>query len=317
MRACGPRLGPPAGARRVRTGLPDRATFGTILPSMRTYTISEAAELTGLTKKAIARRVERGSIHSLVRNGRRRIPRSELLRAGLLLSEEDAETEEIDLEDFEPGRVLLPGLRSRREPAGVDATGALTALVRELVDRLERQAGEIASFRAISAHAESLRLVTDLAELRARISQLESQPRPKELTRTAGEPPAGEPARPTGEPGRVANEQKRRGAAHGEEPLWLPPGADSARAVRRTPAKTQAQLEHEAALAGRPSPLAETAERRMLRRSARLAAEVLFLVAVAAGVWLAELQLSVILGVMAFAWVVVAAAEWMSWRQEH
>jgi hypothetical protein len=54
-----------------------------------------------------------------------------------------------------------------------------------------------------------------------------------------------------------------------------------------------------------------------LRRSARFAAEVLFLVAVAAGVWVAELELSVILGVMAFAWVVVAAAEWMSWRQEH
>lgn len=287
------------------------------MPSVRTYTISEAAELTGLTKKAIARRVERGSIHSLVRNGRRRIPRSELLRAGLLLSEEEVEPEEIDLEDFEPERVLLPRLRSRREPPGVDATGALTALVRELVDRLERQAGEIASFRAISAHAESLRLVTDLAELRARISQLEGQPRPKELTRTAGEAPGREPAGPTGEPGRLAHEPMRRGLAHGEEPLWLPPGADSARDVRRAPAKTQAQLEHEAALAARRSPLAETVERRVLRRSARLTAEVLFLVAVAAGVWVAELELSVILGVMAFAWVVVAAVEWMSWRQEH
>lgn len=285
------------------------------MPSVRTYTISEAAELTGLTKKAIARRVERGSIHSLVRNGRRRIPRSELLRAGILLSEVEDEPAEIDLEDFEPERVLLPRLR-RREPAGVDATGALTALVRELVDRLERQAGEIASFRAISAHAESLRLVTDLAELRARISQLEGQPRPKELTRTAGEPPGGEPARQTGEPGQLAHEQMHRGAALGEDPLWLPPGADSARDVRRAPAKTQAQLEHEAALAARRSPLAKTAERRLLRRSARLAAEVLFLVAVAAGVWVAELELSVILGVMAFAWVVVAAAEWMSWRQE-
>lgn len=284
---------------------------------MRTYTISEAAELTGLTKKAIARRVERGSINSLVRNGRRRIPRSELLRAGLLLSDEEDEPQEIDLEDFEPERVLLPRPRNRREPAGVDATGALTALVRELVDRLERQAGEIASFRAISAHAESLRLVTDLAELRARISQLEGQPRPKELTRTTGEPSGGEPARPTGEPGRLAHEPMRRGAAQGEEPLWLPPGADSARDVRQASAKSQAQLEHEAALAaGRSAPV-KTVERMFLRRSARFAAEVLFLVAVAAGVWVAELELSVILGVMAFAWVVVAAAEWMSWRQEH
>jgi excisionase family DNA binding protein len=280
---------------------------------VRTYTISEAAELTGLTRKAIARRVERGSIHSLVRNGRRRIPRSELLRAGLLLSEEEDEPEEIDLEEFAPERVLLPRPRSRREPEGVDATGALTALVRELVDRLERQAGEIASFRAISAHAESLRLASDLAELRARISQLEGQPRPKELTRTAGEPPAGEPARPTAEPGRMAHEPMRRGAVRGEEPLWLPPGADSARDARRAEAKGQAQLEREMTLAERRSPLAE---RRLLRRSARLVAEVLFLVAVAAGVWVAELELAVILGVMAFAWVVVAAAEWMSWRQE-
>ena len=53
----------------------------------RTYTIAEAAELTGLTRKALARRVERGSLQSLVRGGRRMIPHAELVRAGLIVDE--------------------------------------------------------------------------------------------------------------------------------------------------------------------------------------------------------------------------------------
>jgi excisionase family DNA binding protein len=275
---------------------------------VRTYTISEAAELTGLTRKAIARRVERGSIRSLVRNGRRRIPHSELLRAGLLAGDEGEEPEEVELEEFEPER-LLPHVRSRREPGGVDPTSTLTALVRELVDRLERQATEIATFRAVSAHAENLRLENDLAELRARISELEGGPRRKELTQKAGEAPAGE-AGPVGA-------QPRRRPARRQEGIWLPPGADSPRPVAPT-AKSQAQLEREAPLAPprqavHPTPM----ERRIFRRGTRLVVEVVFLVAVAAGVWLAEFELPVILGVMAFAWIVVAAVEWMSWRQEH
>ena len=69
---------------------------------MRTFTISEAAEITGVSRKAIARRVERGSLRSVVRNGRRRIPRSELVRAGLL--EEGAE----GTPDLDPRPLLVP-----------------------------------------------------------------------------------------------------------------------------------------------------------------------------------------------------------------
>jgi len=39
---------------------------------VRTYTVSEAAELTGLSRKALARRIERGSLRCVVRDGRRR-----------------------------------------------------------------------------------------------------------------------------------------------------------------------------------------------------------------------------------------------------
>jgi excisionase family DNA binding protein len=275
---------------------------------VRTYTISEAAELTGLTRKAIARRVERGSIRSLVRNGRRRIPHSELLRTGLLAGDEVEEPDELELEDFEPER-LLPHVRSRREPGRVDPTSTLTALVRELVDRLERQATELATFRAISAHAENLRLENDLAELRARLSRLEGEPRRRELTQKAGEAPVGPP------PG--AGTPPRRGPGRRQEGIWLPPGAGSPRAAA-PPAKTQAQLEHEAMLAaGRQAVHPSGMERRIFRRGTRLVLEVVFLVAVAAGVWFADFELPVILGVMAFAWIVVAAVEWMSWRQEH
>ncbi len=50
---------------------------------METLTIAEAAEATGLTKKAIRNRVDRGQLRAVLRDGVRRIPRSELDRAGL------------------------------------------------------------------------------------------------------------------------------------------------------------------------------------------------------------------------------------------
>ena len=52
------------------------------------------------------------------------------------------------------------------------------------------------------------------------------------------------------------------------------------------------------------------------RRGSRFAFEVLFLVALAVGLTLAEVRSLVIVGVMALGWVIVAALEWAAWRGE-
>lgn len=51
---------------------------------MRTYSISEAADLTTLSQRALRARVDRGQIRAVLRDGVRRIPHSELERAAVL-----------------------------------------------------------------------------------------------------------------------------------------------------------------------------------------------------------------------------------------
>ena len=55
-------------------------------PSGPTLTIREASRATGLSVKAVRGRVERGSLKAVMVDKRRRIPLSELMRAGLLLT---------------------------------------------------------------------------------------------------------------------------------------------------------------------------------------------------------------------------------------
>jgi hypothetical protein len=90
---------------------------------MRSFTISEAAEATGLTQKALRARIEDGHVRVVLREGLPpRIPESELRRAG-----------------------LLP------EPDQQSANGAPpppeSEIVRELVAVIERQASELAALR--------------------------------------------------------------------------------------------------------------------------------------------------------------------------
>jgi hypothetical protein len=93
---------------------------------MRSFTISEAAEATGLTQKALRARIEQGQVRAVVRQGAApRIPESELRRAGLL-----------------PARDRGPGT----EQSPREATAS--ELVRELVAVIERQAAELAELRA-------------------------------------------------------------------------------------------------------------------------------------------------------------------------
>src|SRR6266508_5673258 len=128
---------------------------------METYTFAEAAEATGLTKKALRNRVYRGQIRAVLRDGVRRIPRSELERVGLALDEGET----------------LDEAQERHETAGGIAR---PGVVSELLDRLERQAGELVELRALTREAESLQaeraeLERALYEERAKVTELEAK----------------------------------------------------------------------------------------------------------------------------------------------
>lgn len=96
---------------------------------MEALTIAEAATATGLSKKAIRNRVDRGQLRAVLRDGVRRIPHSELERAGLWPHAIEA---------------------ASRQPAAKEAWA-------ELLARLERQAAELAQLRALTREADSLR----------------------------------------------------------------------------------------------------------------------------------------------------------------
>ncbi|HEX2045034.1 MAG TPA: helix-turn-helix domain-containing protein [Gaiellaceae bacterium] len=267
---------------------------------MRTYTISEAAEVTGLSRKAIARRIERGSLRSLVRNGRRRIPRSELVRAGLLAEDADAAP------DLDPSALLLPRPvpGGDLEPAG-RAEDLLVALVRELLDRVEKQASEVAQMRALTAQAESLRLTNELADLRVRMAELE-----RERPGADAPPPQGDFSRRISELSKQVEELAKR-------EIWLPPQAAARQPAATAPLRAPAAAAppHAAAApAGQVAAQAYPPPRR-LGRTTRFVLEAAFIVAVAAGAWQADLGAPLVAAIMAAAWVIVAVIEAVSFRR--
>lgn len=239
----------------------------------RTYTIAEASDLTGLSRKALARRVERGSLRSVVRNGRRLIPRSELVRAGLVV-------EEGEERGSERGTADLPAVTG-------DSETALVLLIRDLMERVERQANELAQFRALTVQAESLRAERELSELRARLAHLENRPAGGERSEAPtqiGRSPGG--ARPVGS-----------GA------LWLPPGAavrSPAASAPPRPPRTE-----------RPVP--QTA-RSPWQRWIVFVLEAAFIVLVAVSAALADLRPAVLVAAIALAWLLVAVVEVAAWR---
>jgi excisionase family DNA binding protein len=268
--------------------------------TVRTFTIAEAAELTGLSRKAVARRVERGSLRSVVRNGRRRIPRSELVRAGLLPDGDQAAPE------GGPGALLLP----RPGPGSLDtAAGSedvLAVLVRELLDRLERQSAEMAQMRALTAEAESLRLTNELTELRVRISELER------------ERPEGEQSPHATEVSSRISELSRQVQELASREIWLPPHARG-RTTPPHPPQTAPRAPQPAPAAEpvTPQPVALQPHRSGPgRRVLRFVLEAAFLVAVAVVAWQADLRQALIGAAMAAAWLVVACAEWLASRHE-
>jgi hypothetical protein len=98
-----------------------------------TLTLRQAADLTGLTTRALARRIERGSLPAIKRrDGLRRVKRRDLVTAGLL----DPNTDE-------------PPTWSREQ---LDPS----ELARQLIDTLTRQAVDLYELRsAVAALADS------------------------------------------------------------------------------------------------------------------------------------------------------------------
>lgn len=90
---------------------------------METYTLSEAAERCGVKVEALRRRADRGTLRTVKREGVRRVPRSELERAGLRVG----------------------------DPAHV------SDVVRELTETIRRQERELVSLRALPERVESAR----------------------------------------------------------------------------------------------------------------------------------------------------------------
>jgi excisionase family DNA binding protein len=267
---------------------------------VRTYTITEAAELTGLSRKAIARRVERGSLRSVVRSGRRRIPRSELVRTGLL-----GEGEPRPRED-DPGAPFLPRPSSGGELAETGTNeDMLATLFREVLDRFERQSQEIAQYRALTVQAESLRLTNELADLRMRLAELERQPQqPAEASQQAQHLAATDLGRRVSELTKQVEELSNR-------EIWLPPQAaaapqPAARPMPAAPPRPAAPAQPVRV----PAPPPPRTFR--LSRTKRFVVEAAFIVAVAVIVWQAALPTPAIAVAMGIAWTLVAVVEWVS-----
>ena len=267
---------------------------------MRTYTITEAAELTGTSRKASARRVARGSLRAVVRNGRRRIPRSELVRAGLLAEGQEGPR------DGNPAAPLLPRPASAGVPAETGPTeDMLAALFREVLDRFERQSQEIAQYRALTVQAESLRLTNELAELRVRLAELERQPQnPQDSPQPAQQAAAGDLGRRVSELTKQVEELSNR-------EIWLPPQA--AHAAPQRPATPMPPVQPQPQ-AGPAQPLHPLPPPRTFRlsRGWRFALEAVFIIVVAVIAWQAELPTPAIAIAMALAWTLVAVVEWVS-----
>ena len=144
---------------------------------MKLYTVDEAAAETGLSTKAIRRRIEKETILSMVRNGRRLIPQSEL----------DRIRTELGLEG--QARSAFPSDETDEGTGGEWGSGGGTSLepiVRELaetrehVERLAREAErekitrEQAELRESSERDAKEAAQAENLELKARTLELES-----------------------------------------------------------------------------------------------------------------------------------------------
>jgi hypothetical protein len=246
--------------------------------------VAEVAALTGLSVDAVRGRVRRGSLASVVRGGRRRIPHAELERAGLLTEQAAIQSAPVGWSDRLPDRL------------GEGQNGFTAGIVGELLDRLERQSVELAHYRALNAFGGTGPLLQELAHLRARVAALEGAP-------AQGALPA---ASPGGETSPEPSPPSPAGAGGGPaEPrqLWLPPTAGEPSAVAQAGPRPIGPSQP-------PPTILPTV------RAARFALEALLILGAALGSWLAGLGALGIILVVGGVWLVVAIAELAAWQLE-
>jgi len=131
---------------------------------MRTYTTQEAATATGLSVRALRKRIERGQLRAVQHGRYWRLPHAELKRAGLVPSE-GAQLPEgtegtsdglasllADLEATRAENVRLTQELVRLRPLPVQVDAVTEDLLRE---RAERQAAEARAEVEASAAAEA------------------------------------------------------------------------------------------------------------------------------------------------------------------
>lgn len=148
-------------------------------------TVSEAARLTEMTPKAIRSRLDRQSLRSVLKNGQRHIPMSELHRAGLLNP------------DGSPAGHASQGSEGQGQPQG--NPGAMVDVM-ELIDQLTAARAEAKVKGLLAQQAETLAngerqarevLEAELHEARARVAALEERiARPRWFNRKAKAPKA-------------------------------------------------------------------------------------------------------------------------------
>lgn len=131
--------------------------------------IKRAAEMTALTQKAIRSRVDRGSLRAVLKDGQRRIPVSELHRAGLLNP------------DGSPAGHDEQGSAGQGQPQGSPEAGFN---VMELIDELTEARAEAKVKALLAQQAETLAegerkaretMERELHEARSRVLELEHQ----------------------------------------------------------------------------------------------------------------------------------------------
>lgn len=131
-------------------------------------TIPETAERLGITVKAVEKRIERGTIQSLRRDGRRVVPGAEVRRVAEQGKPQAAQA-------FPREGTTFPG---------EDLTGFL--------QRLETLAAENGRFRALQevGETERQRLEDELFKTRAQVQELEAKLRTQEVEQVALAVPA-------------------------------------------------------------------------------------------------------------------------------
>jgi hypothetical protein len=141
---------------------------------MHTYTMREAAELTGLTHKALQHRADRGTLPVLLRDGQRRVTEHALEAAGLLPDGETrrlrARVDELERELVTHRQLVVSTAAARRaeeearqraELATFEARAeADGAAVREAVERAARERAEAMKERVESDQQQLARQLT-------------------------------------------------------------------------------------------------------------------------------------------------------------